>query len=469
METGSISSWYINEGDAFREGDAICSVETDKASVDYVSQDEGVLAKILAPAGNDADIPIGIPIMITVENINDVAAFATYEISSPSNPSSIPSTSTTSIPPPPSIPSPVSSSSSSSPPAVLTPTTTTTTTIPTIPTGDRVFASPLARKLAKENGYTLSQILGTGPNGRIVAADVKEYQPTAAATAVAAAAAAADTTTSPLSATATTATSPSVPTFNIFDSNMSPMVGHGYIDYPLSEASRVVAAQLTHAKQNVPHYYLTVDISMDAILALRTQLNDASSSSSSSGVGVYELMIKAAAKSMSVIPAANASWMDSVVRVYESVDINVVMGSGDTMYTPVIKNCANIGVNAISKELRNALLILEEQENESPSLPKVEYGIGTFTIFNVGMYGVKSCAMIIREPQACALALGAIENRIVPNTDDNNKKSEDDIYKESMILTATLSCDHRVVDGAVGAQWLAAFKSYVEHPMTLLL
>jgi len=219
-----------------------------------------------------------------------------------------------------------------------------------------------------------------------------------------------------------------------------------------------------------PHYYLTVDISVDELLKLRSKLNTAiganemkSDDDTSSSLGVYELLLKASAMSMKAVPSANASWMDSVVRVFDSVDINVVVGSGDLLYTPVIRDCAGKGVRKISQELHGALAALGEKEDSQ--LQALAGGIGTFTVINLGMYGIKSCAPIIREPQSCALAIGALENRIVPNDDPESEN----IYKESVVLTATLSCDHRVVDGAVGAQWLAAFKSHVENPSTLLL
>jgi pyruvate dehydrogenase E2 component (dihydrolipoamide acetyltransferase) len=215
------------------------------------------------------------------------------------------------------------------------------------------------------------------------------------------------------------------------------------------------------AKRNVPHYYLTVDVSMDDLLKTRASLNQALGEDEA--LGVYELILKATAKSMKVVPSANASGMESAVRVYDSVDINVVIGSGDALYTPVLRDCASKGLKSISKELGAAVAALEPaEEGEAPAILG---GLGTFTVMNLGMYGIKSCAPIIREPQACALAIGAIENRIVPNDDP----ASEEIYKESVVMTATLSCDHRVVNGAVGAQWLAACKSHVENPTTLLL
>lgn len=232
----------------------------------------------------------------------------------------------------------------------------------------------------------------------------------------------------------------------------TPTVGMGYTDYPLSDAARYVAAQLQSSKRNVPHYYLTVDISCDELLKIRDKLNQ--SLPDDGKLGVYEFLLKAAALSMKAVPSANAAWMDSFVRIFDSVDINVVVGSGEELSTPVFKNMASKGLKAVAAELVSAT---------SSDTPVGD--LGTFTVINLGMYGIKSCAPIIREPQACALAIGALENRIFPNDNVDNEE----IYKESVVFTATLSCDHRVVDGAVGAQWLAAFKSHVENPTTLLL
>jgi pyruvate dehydrogenase E2 component (dihydrolipoamide acetyltransferase) len=406
MESGSIAAWNIAEGASFIAGDVFCSVETDKAVVDFEAQDDGVLAKILVPAASGVEIACGAPIMITVDDVAHVAAFANYTVEASAAP----------VPPVAAAPEPVpvaTAVASPPPPIVVAPAPTT---------GSRVVASPLAITLAKEQGHDLSQIVGTGPHGRIIAADVKEYVPSAATTAA---------TTSPV-----VSSTPSSP----------PIMGAGFTDYPVSDAARAVAAQLVQSKRNVPHYYLTVDITLDAVLALRSQLN------AEVEIGVYEFCILAAIKSMSVVPTVNASWLDSVVRVYEDVHLNIVMGAGDDLRTPVISFAQRQGLQSLAQSLAG----LDAAENQ----------VGTFTMVNVGMYGVKSVTPIIREPQACALGLGAITTRIVPK---ESPTDEDDIYQESQVMTATLSCDHRVVDGAVGAQWLAAFKSYLEKPTTLLL
>jgi pyruvate dehydrogenase E2 component (dihydrolipoamide acetyltransferase) len=429
MEAGTIASWNKAEGESFGPGDVICSVETDKATVDFEAQDDGVVAKILVPAGPD-EIKVGVPIMITVEDEGDVGAFADYVLEE----------SATSAPQAPAAaaPAPAAPAAPSPAPAAAAPPASAPVAAPT---GGRVVASPLAHMLAKDMQYDIASIPGTGPGGRVIAADVREFVPSAATEATGAGAAA-DAAAPAQAAMAASA----------------PIPGSGFTDYPLSDSAREVAARLAQSKRNVPHYYLTVDIRMDALLKLRKELSAAVGEDSN--LGVYELVIKAAAKSMKAVPSANASWMESVVRVFDSVDMNVVVGTGDKLYTPVIRDCGSKGIKSISDELAAAVDAVESGEL-TPDFATM----GTFTVMNLGMYGIKSCAPIIREPQACALALGTLENRIIPNDDPDS----DEIYKEAVMMTATLSCDHRVVDGAVGAQWLAAFKSHIESPSTLLL
>jgi pyruvate dehydrogenase E2 component (dihydrolipoamide acetyltransferase) len=365
--------------------------------------------------------------MVIVEEEDDVAAFGDFSLDSLAAPAAAAPVAAAA----PAAPTPAAAA----PPA---PVAAPVAAAAPVSTGGRVVASPKAHVLAKELGYDISLIPGTGPKGRILAADVKEFLPSA-----------------DVAATVNESATPA-PAQAVMASAL-PVPGAGYTDYPLSEQAKEVAARLAQSKRNVPHYYLTVDVSCDALLKIRTTLNAALGEDQQ--LGVYEILLKAAAMSMKTVPSANASWMDSVVRVYESVDLNVVVGTGDELYTPVLRNVAGKGLSAISKELKAGVLALEQDEDDAVG------GLGTFTVMNLGMYGINSCAPIIREPQACALAIGAMENRIVPNDDAESEE----IYKESVVMTATLSCDHRVVDGAVGAQWLAAFKSHVENPTTLLL
>jgi pyruvate dehydrogenase E2 component (dihydrolipoamide acetyltransferase) len=432
MESGTIASWNLNEGESFGAGDVICSVETDKATVDFEAQDDGIIAKILAQAGS-AEIKCGEPIMITVEDEGDVAAFKDYVLDASAAPA--PAAAKAEEPPTPP-PAAAAAPTPSAPPAAAP------AAAPSTSTSGRVVASPLAHMVAKDMGYDITAIQGSGPGGRIIADDVREFVPSQAQETAGASAA-----TAPSPGQAAVATA-------------APIPGAGYTDYPLSESAKEMATRLAQSKKNVPHYYLTVDVTMDEVLKLRSSLSAAVGEDSK--LGVYEFIIKAAAASMKAVPSANASWMDSVVRVYDSVDVNVVVGTGDSLYAPVISDCGGKGLKKISDELNAAVSTLED---EDAALPASFGAMGTISLINLGMYGIKSCAPIIREPQACALAVGALENRIVPNDDEDSEE----IYKESVVMTATMSFDHRVVDGAVGAQWLSAFKSHLESPSTLLL
>jgi len=455
MESGTIASWKIKEGDSYRAGDVLCEVETDKATVSFEAQDDGILAKILVSGGKE--IKVGEPIMVTVDNLKDVPAFQSF-VPGGSAPTASKSDVAETVAP-------------SSPPPSSSASTNISTTAPapasSAPSsGGRVIASPLAWTLAKDKGINLTSmpISGSGPGGRIIAADVKEFVPPMVHQV-------SDLSTTPIT-TATPVSSKISPTATISKPTSVPAqttagIG-GYTDYPLSESAQLMAAQLTASKQTVPHYYLTVDICLDKLVELRSTLNKALGNNSSGSLGtkssitLNDLLIKAAAVSMKSCPTANASWLGHAVRVYDSVDVNLVMGNGDSLYAPVIRNVGGKGLVSISDEIASALVQIQEKTVSSEAFSAV----GTVTIMNLGMYGIKSCAPIIRQPQAVALALGAAENRIVPNDDD---KEGAEIYKTSVMLTATLSCDHRVVDGAVGAQWLSAFKAAIENPATLLL
>ena len=441
MESGTIAAWNLEEGSSFDAGDVICSVETDKATVDFEAQDEGVVAKIIVEAGS-GEVPCGTPIMVTVEDADDVPSFKDFVVEEAA-PAAAPVEEAAPAPTPAAAPAAVPTP----PPA---PAATTST-------GERVVASPRAHTLAKEKGYgeiSALRIVGTGPGGRIIAQDVLDYDPSSAP-----APAVAETTAADPSAAAPASAPASTPL-------PEPVQGPGYTDYSLPASAKELASRLHTSKQNVPHYYLSIDLSLDSLMELRSSLNSTMKlDENDGGISVNDLLMKAAAAAMKTVPAANASWMESFIRVYDSVDINVVVGNGSSLYAPVIRDAGRRGLKALSDDVAAATAVVEGEEGSDPSTVPGFGDVGTFTMVNLGMFGVKSAAPIIREPQACALALGVIENRIVPNDDVESEE----IYKESVMMTATLSCDHRVVDGAVGAQWLSAFKNHVENPVTLLL
>ena len=283
-------------------------------------------------------------------------------------------------------------------------------------------------------GTHLSSIamVGTGPKGHIIADDVRDYIP--------------------MTSIATEAAATAAPA-------RSHVVLKDFTDFPLKESSLATTNLLLHSKQTIPDYYLTVDVTLDSLLGLRSTINF--NLDEDAQISLNDLLIKASACAMKSCPSANASRMGDSVRMYNSVDVNVVMGSGDSLYSPLIQGVDSKGVKSISDEMTSNFEQIEEGTVEGEHFGAV----GTVTVMNLGMYGIKSCAPIIRAPQAVALALGAAENRVVPKEDGDG----DDMYETNVVLTATLSCDHRVVDGAVGAQFLSAFKSAVEKPETLLL
>jgi len=246
--------------------------------------------------------------------------------------------------------------------------------------------------------------------------------------------------------------------------------GEVYTDFELPEAARAVAQRVSASKQIVPHYYLSVDLKLTKLLNLRSEINKSLMSgkdSQVSGISVLDFLVKASALAMKQVPDVNASWMETFVRRYDQVDINLIMGTGSCLATPVLKDVTAHGVSNLSKQIAAFEdTIFNEKGEMSEELTKT----GTFSIHNLGMFGVKSAAPIILQPQACALSLGAIIDTVIP-ADESSVSSEDGgaNWQVAPIMTATLSCDHRVVDGAVGAQWLSAFKSLVENPTSMML
>lgn len=415
MQTGSIANWLLKEGDAFSPGIAICEVETDKATVTYEATEEGYIAKILVGKG---DITVGQPIMITVEDPADVKSFQNYSGSAVASSSAAPPA--VAAPPPPSAPTvPLSAPQSSATP----------------PNG-RVFASPLARTLAREAKLDLSLLpprgLASGPNGRILAADVKS--------AISAGVTAASS--SPVvSPTAVPIPSP------IVTPSAAPAT-------PPTSTTTNINALFAVSKRTVPHYFLSMEINLSKAVAICSQLEKAGNGGQ---VTVQDLLVKAAAKAMAKVPDVNAAWMDTFVRKYEQVDVNVFMGAGASLRAPLLRDAGGKGLHTINKELSAAA---------ADTTSDGQVTAGTFSIHNLGLFGVKSSAPIVLPPQACALSFGSITDTVIPT---NHKDETKPKWEVAPIMVATLSCDHRVVDGAVGAAWLSAFKEYVDNPLTMLL
>jgi len=422
MELGTISTWKKKEGEKFEAGDVICEVETDKATVDFEAQDEGIIAKILVQKGTE--VKVGDPIMVVVDDAALIASFANFApgAASPATPVSVAT--------PVAVEATPALAPSGSVPVVAAP----------VPSGGRVFASPLARKLAREKGFPIESVVGTGPAGRIVASDVEAHTPAPAVMSTEASALPA--------LTAAPASKPAV---------SAPPTSGLFIDYPVSEDAMAFAAKLSVAKKEIPHYYLSMDIRLDSLLKVRSELN---SYVGEGELSLNDFFLKAAALSMREVPEVNSSWMGTFIRQYKTVDINVYMNTTEGVVAPVIKGVDSKGLAAISGEVR-----CKATGAAQKSLPVSDFQVGTFSVANLGSYGVKSFSPIVNSPQGCILALGGAETRIIPNEDPASEQ----IYQEAVMLTATLSCDHRVVDGAVGAQWLATLKKYIENPLSMLL
>ncbi|KAL1782655.1 dihydrolipoyllysine-residue acetyltransferase component of pyruvate dehydrogenase complex, mitochondrial [Sigmodon hispidus] len=414
MTMGTVQRWEKKVGEKLSEGDLLAEIETDKATIGFEVQEEGYLAKILVPEGT-RDVPLGAPLCIIVEKQEDIAAFADY----------MPTEVTTLKPQaPPPVPPPVAAV-----PPTPQPLPTTPSTLPAGPKG-RIFVSPLAKKLAAEKGIDLTQVKGTGPEGRITKKDIDSFVPSKAAPAPAAAAA------------------PPGP-------RVAPAPSGVFTDIPISNIRRVIAQRLMQSKQTIPHYYLSIDVNMGEVLLVRKELNKMLEGKGK--ISVNDFIIKASALACLKVPEANSSWMDTVIRQNHVVDVSVAVSTPAGLITPIVFNAHIKGLETIASDV----VSLASKAREGKLQPH-EFQGGTFTISNLGMFGIKNFSAIINPPQACILAIGASEDKLVPA--DNEKG-----FDVASVMSVTLSCDHRVVDGAVGAQWLAEFKKYLEKPITMLL
>lgn len=421
MTMGTVQRWEKKVGEKLSEGDLLAEIETDKATIGFEVQEEGYLAKIMVPEGT-RDVPLGTPLCIIVEKESDIAAFKDYVETGVAEVSTPPP-----APAPAAVPTPA---------AAPTPTPAPAAAVPAGPRKGRVFASPLAKKLAAEKGIDLAQVSGSGPDGRVTRKDIDTFVPPKAAPAVAAAPA-------PAAAPAAPAPAAAAPAGT-------------FTDIPISNIRKVIAQRLMQSKQTIPHYYLSVDVNMDQVLELRKELN-AEVKAQNIKLSVNDFIIKASALACLKIPECNSSWMETVIRQNHVVDVSVAVSTANGLITPIVFNAHTKGLASISSDV--SALAAKAREGK---LQPHEFQGGTFTISNLGMFGIKNFSAIINPPQACILAVGGSEKRLIPA---DNEKGFDVVN----IMSVTLSCDHRVVDGAVGAQWLAEFRKFLEKPVTMLL
>ncbi|XP_048368955.1 dihydrolipoyllysine-residue acetyltransferase component of pyruvate dehydrogenase complex, mitochondrial [Sphaerodactylus townsendi] len=418
MTMGTVQRWEKKVGEKLSEGDLLAEIETDKATIGFEVQEEGYLAKILVAEGT-RDVPLGTPLCIIVEKESDIPAFADYRDAG-----------IVDVKPPAPVlpPSPAAAPPSTAPPSVAPASAKISG-----PRG-RLVVSPLARKLAAERGVDLSQVKGTGPDGRITKKDIDSFVPSKVAPARAPEAA-------PMAAPAAAAA--------------APLPAGAFTDIPVSNIRKVIAQRLMLSKQTIPHYYLSVDVDMGEILVLRKELNQETPEKVK--LSVNDFIIKASALACMKVPEANSSWLDTVIRQNHVVDVSVAVSTAAGLITPIVFNAHIKGLLSINQDV----VTLAAKAREGKLQPR-EFQGGTFTVSNLGMYGIKNFSAIINPPQACILAVGGSEKRLIPA--DNEKG-----FDVTSMMSVTLSCDHRVVDGAVGAQWLAEFKKLLEKPTTMLL
>lgn len=428
MEEGNLAKWLVKEGDTVKSGDVIAEIETDKATMEVEAVDEGVVAKIVVPAGTEG-VKVNALIAILAADGEDVAtAAAGGGSSAPAKSDAKAET--------PAAEKPADAPAPAAAPAVAH-------------SGERVFASPLARRLAKEAGLDLKAVAGSGPHGRIVKSDIEKAVSTGGAKPAAAAA--------PAGASAPAAAQG--PAKGMSEDAVLKLFAEGsYELVPHDGMRKTIAKRLQESKQTIPHFYVSVDCELDALLALRAQLNG--SAPEKDGKPVYKLsvndmVIKAMALALRDVPDANVSWTDSNMVKHKHADVGVAVSIPGGLITPIIRQAELKSLSAISNEMKD----LGKRAKERKLKPE-EYQGGTTAVSNMGMMGVKNFAAVVNPPHATILAIGAGEERVVV------KKGE---MKIANVMTVTLSTDHRAVDGALGAELLGAFKRYIETPMGMLV
>jgi pyruvate dehydrogenase E2 component (dihydrolipoamide acetyltransferase) len=445
MTEGNIARWLKKEGDEVKAGDVIAEIETDKATMEVEAVDEGRLGKILVPEGAQG-VKVNDVIALLLEEGEDAAALEGAKAAAPAKGNGKSNGGGAPAPQPPKpAPAQQPAMAAQAAPAAPQPRAAPAQAAPRPGGGDgegRIFASPLAKRMAQQAGIELTQLRGSGPHGRIVKSDIEAAlsggarpqpaaQPTPAAQAPAPQA---------------RAPQPQPPTAGL----------PAFTEVPHSGMRKIIAQRLTEAKRDQPHFYLTLDCEIDALLKLRADLNaKAPEGKGGFKLSVNDMIIKAAAVALKRVPAANASWTDSAIRLYQSADISVAVAVPNGLVTPVIRNADAKGLAQISNEMK----ALAEKARAGKLVPE-DYQGGTFSLSNLGMYGIREFAAVINPPQGAILAVGAGEQRAVV---------KGGALAIATVMSATLSCDHRVVDGVVGAEWLAAFKKIVEDPLTMLL
>ena len=422
MTEGTLARWLKKEGDTIKAGDIIAEIETDKATMEVEAVDEGILGKILVADGT-ANVAVNAPIAVLVEAGEAV-------------PSGAPAPAPAAAP----VPAPAAAASAAAATVAPAPAAQAAAAV-----GERIFASPLAKRMAQQAGIALSAITGTGPNGRIVKSDVEAAAKGGVAAAPAPVAAPVAAAPAPVAAPAPAPKA------------VAPVITAPHTSVPNSTMRKVIARRLSESKATVPHFYVSMDIELDALLKLRADLNGRSPKDGAGAfkLSVNDLIIKAAGVALKRVPKVNATYTEDATIYYDNVDISVAVSIPDGLITPIIRNADTKGLSQISNEMKDLAT-----RAKAGKLKPEEFQGGGFSISNMGMFGVTSFAAIVNPPQAGILAVAAGQQRAVV---------KNGALAIATVMTCTLSVDHRVVDGALGAEWMAEFKKIVEDPISLML
>ncbi|MFN9926645.1 MAG: pyruvate dehydrogenase complex dihydrolipoamide acetyltransferase [Phenylobacterium sp.] len=425
MEEGTLAKWFVKAGDAVKSGDVIAEIETDKATMEVEAVDEGVVEAILVPEGTEA---------VKVNTvIGRLAGGSPHQSASPTVPPEGEHKTASSSP-----------NGGGGPPKAVEGATPPAKTQPAPPPlvpprkehGSRIFASPLARRLAEQKGIDLAGVAGSGPHGRIIKADIDAAKPGSKPTPTPAATLA-----------------PSAPR-QVQSLEQMGIAPGSYDLIPLDGMRKTVARRMTDSFRDVPHFPLSIDLEIDGLLAARARIN-ALLEAEGVKVSVNDLVIKACAVALKRVPEANASYTPEGIAMHHHADIAMAVAVPGGLITPIIRAAETKGLAQIAREAKD----LAERARTKKLKPE-EFQGGTFSVSNLGMFGIKSFASIINEPQGCILSVGAGEKRPVVRGNE---------LAIASVMSVTLTCDPRVVDGAVGARWLAAFKALIEEPLTMIV
>ncbi|AAU03986.1 pyruvate dehydrogenase complex dihydrolipoamide acetyltransferase [Rickettsia typhi] len=391
MKDGNLARWLKKEGDKVNPGEVIAEIETDKATMEVESVDEGILAKIIIPQ-NSQNVPVNSLIAVLSEEGESTADIDAFIAKNNSVSLSL-KTDTT-----------------------LKKANESITNVEVVKHDlSKIFASPLAKRLAKIRNIRLESVQGSGPHGRIVKQDILSYSPSTA--------------------------------YNRDTEE--------YRSVPNNNIRQIIAKRLLESKQTVPHFYLSIECNVDKLLDIREDINKSFSEDKLTKISVNDFIILAVAKALQEVPNANASWAEDAIRYYNNVDISVAVAIENGIVTPIIKDANKKNIIELSHEMK--ILIKKAKDNK---LTPVEFQGGGFTISNLGMYGIKNFNAIINTPQSCIMGVGASTKRAIVKNDQ---------IIIATIMDVTLSADHRVIDGAVSAEFLASFKRFIEHPVLMLI